>query len=247
MGSIFAPKAPQINFPQQEPAELLDYIDEVSGVEQRVVTRADGTKEIVRKQRPLSEEEQQFRDQTEQRLKDAFDRITAMTNVVSAMDVPEFKETLNAFETNLRKSVDRSFKVASEAQEEALARRGLSDSTSGVHQRRQQLQQRAEAEQQIDASLRLQAEELRSAEIGRQQNLLGLATGQQQQIFQNQLVGSQFGGGLQTAQLSSQLAFQQAQQQVALANAQAKMQASAIGAQTFGDLLGAAGGYFGGR
>lgn len=248
MGSLFRPKTPTLPPPPPK-QELMDFIDETSGIEQRVVTRPDGKKEIVRKELPLTPEEQAFRDDIKNRLQNAFDKITAMTNVVSAYDVPEFQDQLKAFERNLKTNVDESFRVATKAQEEALARRGLSDSTAATESRRAIFRQRQKAEQQVRDRTLLQAEQLRAAEIARQQNLFGLASGQQQQLFNRGLQSSAFGQGLQTAQLSSQLAYNQALQQRNLQQANLQMQANSIGASAFGNLLGAAGtfagGYFG--
>ena len=243
MGSLFEPDVPEITEPERQ--EMLDFVDYTSGVEQKTITRADGTRQIVRQELPKTAEEQALQDEIDATIESSFGRIKEMSQYASAMDIPEFQNVIQAYENVLTGNIDDSFRIAGDASEEALARRGLSDSSSAVQQRRELQQGRVDAERNARDQLVIQAENLRNTEIGRQQNLLGLATGQNQQAFNNQLQTSQFGAGLQSGQLNADLSHMSLLQSQRQQNAANQMQASAMGAQTFGDLLGAAAGGYG--
>lgn len=243
MGSLFKPDVPEITPPERQ--ELLDFVDYTTGIEQKTITRPDGTRQLVRTELPKTAEEQALQDQIDQAVTNSFTRIQEMSQYKSARDVPEFQDHIKAYENVLTGNIDESFRLAGEASEEALARRGLTDSSSAVQERRDLNQARVDTEINARDQVTLQAENLRNQEIGRQQNLLGLATGQNQQSFNNQLQSSNFGAGLQSGQLQADLSHTSLLQSQRQQNAANQVQASAVGAQTFGSLLGAAAGGYG--
>jgi predicted amino acid-binding ACT domain protein len=205
----------------------LDVIDEIAGVEQVKVRGADGKERIVRRRLPLSPEEQQAQAQIENIFQTNLGIMEELSSFALAVDIPEFKESLDALRTEQQRTRDIAFREVSRATEEDLARRGLADSTAATQQRAAREVAQREKVAQDERAVSLLAEDLRAQQFGRAQQLAGFAAGRSDvaaaQALQALSSGSQASlgqqqltGQFQQQSFANQLAASQAQQQAGL-------------------------------
>lgn len=191
-------------------APVYDVINEAFGIEQRAVRNPDGTiKEIKITELPLSPEEQALRTEIETGIQDTIESV----NRVSAMGIDEFlnTEAVQQFRDYQTALLDRTQGRVSQQQEEILAQRGITESTSSSEQRAalqgefaQQRQQAglnelqfAQQEQQNQLARQLSRLNALQAVTGQQQ--ANLQAGQQGALGAQGLVGNLVGGQQQLA------------------------------------------------
>lgn len=212
----------------------MDVLNEAMGVEQKVVTRPDGSKQLVVSKLPLTPEEQRIKDTVQQNLQQSLTGLQQLmgTNYSDFMDEKIVKD----FEQYQSALLDRSFGKATQQQEEALAQRGIAESTSGTEYRAALAGQQAEQREQAGLQTISFAQNLRQnklAEAAQNVNIANaIQTGQQANTAQG-ISGAQGAAslGLQSQQLGMQGQMFNINQQ-----AQAKQQ----NMQLIGSLAGAA-------
>lgn len=195
----------------------------ISGVRRRVVQGPDGRETIIEERLPLSPEEQLLENKLKQIRDENLKRIEQLSGVASAMDIPEFQETINAFRNTQLRGLETSQRAVSQAQEEVLAQRGIESGTSSTELRDVRERAFVEQRQNLEDQTRLLAEDLRGQAISRAQNLFGLATGRQDVQFAqlaNTLARGQSGaiGQQQATNTANQQAFQNQLQVAQLQN-----------------------------
>lgn len=185
----------------------LDILNEAMGVEQKTVTRPDGSKQLVISKLPLTPEEQRIKDTVQQNLQQSLTGLQQLmgTNYSDFMD----EQVVQDFEKYQSALLDRSFGKATQQQEEALAQRGISESTSGTEYRAALAGQQAEQREQAGLQTISFAQNLRQnklAEAAQNVNIANaLQTGQQANLAQG-VSGAQSAAslGLQSQQLGMQ-------------------------------------------
>jgi hypothetical protein len=190
------PETPQL--PQQPaPVEMMDFIDELTGVETTTVTMPDGRKRRVTKRLQLTPQEQQILSQADNLLAKALNNIETLykydpTSVVNyqpfiqtfsdvnserAADLAQignFGDIANkveAFRTMNSDLMNRAFDRQERMQEEVLAKRGLQRSTMAAEQRAAMAGERTLATQQADIAANMYGEDLAQRQLGRENML----------------------------------------------------------------------------
>ena len=186
-------------------AEPLDIVDKISGFEQVKVVGADGKAKFIRRALPLSPEQEALKRQYEDIVQEQLNIINDLSSPELASQIPEFQPALQAFRQQQELNLEKAIKVRTKSEEEALARRGIENSTSAVEQRLARGRDVQASQQAIDQQNILFGEQLRNQAIGRSQNLLNIASGRQDTGFAQ---GLQSLGQLQATQ-QAQLGAQQ--------------------------------------
>jgi len=226
--------------PPPPPVETPDFISEISGVRRRVVKDASGRETIIEERLPLTPEEQAAADKLTELQESNLARIEELSGFTSALDIPEFQDTIEAFRSQQLRSFEDTAELVTTTQEEALARRGLSESSAGIGVRTAREAEFRQELRGIDESTRLAAEGLRQEGISRAQNLFGIATGREDVLYSRfaESLGRGQSGALAQQQIMGQQQQQQWQNQLAIA--QMKQKAALGTAKLVGTLAGAA-------
>lgn len=170
---------PKVSAPQIAQPEILDIIDQIAGIEQVTVTGPDGKKQIIRRELPLTAEQQQEKELIDRLIGDNLKLIEELSAPDLATALPEFQPAIEAFRATIDKGIRESFRRTADLEEEVLARRGVADSTSATEIRGDREARTQEAFSQARRDEITFAEQLRGQAIGRATNLLGLAAGRQ--------------------------------------------------------------------
>ena len=207
------PEAPRL--PEQPKAEeLMDMVDELSGVQTITVTGPDGKKRRVTQRLPLSPQEQAILGQAENLIAHAVNNIERLyqydpnsvvnyqpfiqafsqindERMADLAEIGNFSDIANRVDTfrNInRELTNREFDRQERLQEEDLARRGLQRSTLAAEQRAAMAGERALAEQQADVNANMYGEDLMQRQLGRESQIYNLREhGRQGRLQQAQL------------------------------------------------------------
>ncbi|MCP5405780.1 MAG: hypothetical protein H6922_06130 [Pseudomonadaceae bacterium] len=173
MGSLFS--APKIPAPPPPPPPST-VRDEINNVEQVPVTNADGSVTYITRALPLSAEDQAKKDELDGIMKDALAEIQKLSAADYADDA-ETKRVLDLWQTKQEELVGKGFEARGKAEEESLARRGLSDSSSALAVRRQRQLDLQDAKQNVELGREALSDNVRGERLGLQQNLYNIAAG----------------------------------------------------------------------
>jgi hypothetical protein len=193
---------PQVpSLPSQQPApELMDVIDEISGVQTITVTGPDGRKRRMTQRLPLTPQEQQTLDQAKNLINKAVTNIETLyrydpSSVVNYQpfiqafsqinqeraadlaqigDFKDIAERVEQFRTINNELSLREFDNRERALEENLARRGLQRSTQASEQRALMARERGLLAQQLDVNARSYGEDLASRQLQRESSVYGI-------------------------------------------------------------------------
>ncbi|MFZ2587892.1 MAG: hypothetical protein WAZ18_07245 [Alphaproteobacteria bacterium] len=174
MGSIFS--GPKIPAPPAPPPPST-VRDEVNGVEQVPVTQADGSITYVTRAIPLTAEQQAQKAELDGIMSTALGEIKKLSATDYTVDA-ETTRVLDQWQRVQDKLVKEGFAARATSEEEALARKGLGDSTAGLAVRRARALDAQDAEQKLALSRDSLAEQVRGERLGLQQNLYNLAASQ---------------------------------------------------------------------
>lgn len=226
--------------PPPPPAEPIDIIDEVLGIQQITVKKPDGTKQLVRRELPLSPEEEALRKQYQDIVTEQVGIIEQLSSPALAINIPEFKPVLDEYRRQRGLEIKRTFEDVTRTQEESLARRGIADSTAATEVRAARDVAQQTALDQADRNTSLVAEQLRSDAIGRAGGLLNLAFSRQDKQTADMAQGLALANQSQQSILSADVANNQLQFQSSLAAYQANQSQKAANLNAFATLGGAA-------
>lgn len=173
MGSLFQPKQPA----PPPPAPPTTVRDEVNGVEQVPVTNPDGSVTYVTRQLPLTAAQQAERDEIDRIVRESLSEISRLSKADYAADA-ETTRVLSQWEERQKSLLAKQTTERTQAEEEALAQRGLSDSTAAQALRRQRSLDVQEAERTVGVQRDELANQIRGEKLALQQNLFNVASGQ---------------------------------------------------------------------
>lgn len=174
MGSLFAPKVPS-QPPAPPPPEPVNTRDEISGTETVYIAGPDGKKTAVTRMLPLSPEQQAAKDKLDQLMKDNLARIEVLSGPDFADAIPGLGDTLKAYTDYNTNLVNRGYAKVGKEAADSLAQRGLDDSTTAVQAQVGLGRAKAQDQIAIGQQAKLMENDIRDAEIGRAQNLYGIA------------------------------------------------------------------------
>lgn len=173
MGSIFGAKTPA----PPPPAPPVTVRDEIGGVEQVPVTNEDGSVTYITRQIPLTAEQQAQKDELDSIMKESLAEIQKLSASDYANDEATQK-VLDQWSTAQEKLLRRQLSSRTEQEEQALARRGVSDSSAANEVRRQRLLDSQEAETNLGLQKDEMGNQIRAERLALQQNLYNLASSQ---------------------------------------------------------------------
>ncbi len=203
MSGLFRSKKPpeSPSLPAQQAApELMDVIDELSGVQTITVTGVDGRKRRVTQRLPLTPQEQQTLDQAKNLMNTAVNNIQRLyqydpTTVVNYQpfiqafssinqermrdlgQIGDFKDIAEKVEQFKNLNNDLTMRAFDENQrmtEESLARRGLQRSTEATEHRAAMARERALLGQQSNIAAQNYGEDLKNRQLDRESRVYGL-------------------------------------------------------------------------
>ncbi len=151
--------------------------DEINKVEQVPVTNADGSITYITRALKLTEQEQAEQDELDNIMQEALDEIQRL----SSSDYADDKDTLkilDAWEAERSKTLESDYSNRNDSEERALARRGISDSTAAQNVKRLHSLDKQDAYDSLSNERDLLGQNVRSDQIGMQQNLYNLAASQ---------------------------------------------------------------------
>lgn len=203
MGKLFRgrkpPESPQLPAQQAAP-ELMDVIDELSGVQTITVTGANGKKRRVTQRLPLTPQEEQTLTQAKNLMNQAVTNIERLykydpTSVVDYQpfiqefssineermgdlakigDFKDIAERVEQFRSINRDLTMKEFDERERMSEESLSRRGLRNSTQATEQRAAMARERALLAQQVDVTSQNFGEDLKNRQLEREARTYGL-------------------------------------------------------------------------
>ncbi len=173
MGSLFKSSKPAPT-PPSPPNTIRD---EVNGVEQVPVKNADGTITYITRALPLTAEQQAQKEQLDAILAESLGEIQRLSASDYAPD-DATKAILDRWTAAQNDLLKTQVNTRSQSEEEALARRGMSDSTAAQDVRRQRLLDQQKAEQNIGLMADEMGQQVRNDKLSLQQNLYNLASTQ---------------------------------------------------------------------
>ena len=173
MGSLFKASTPA----PTPPAPPSAVRDEVNGVEQVPVTNADGSITYITRAIPLTAEQQAQRDQLDEIMRESLGEIQKLSASDYGADDATRKvlDQWKSAQTDLLKTQVTS---RMQSEEEALARRGVGDSTAADSVRRQRILDEQAAEKNLTTQTDEMASQIRADKLSLQQNLYNLAASQ---------------------------------------------------------------------
>jgi hypothetical protein len=149
----------------------------VNGVEQVPVTNADGSMTYVTRQLALTPAQQTERDEVDRIVRESLSEISRLSRADYAADDATTR-VLSQWEERQKSLLSKQSSTRTQAEEEALAQRGLSDSTAAFAVRRQRNLDGQEAERNLTAQRDELANQIRGEKLTLQQNLYNVATSQ---------------------------------------------------------------------
>ena len=158
--------------------EGLEWRIEVAGVEQVPVKNADGTTTFITKKLPLTAEQQAEKDEFDSIMKDSLAQIKLLSSADYEQD-ENTQKVLKAFEDQQTDLLSETFTDRETEEEKILARRGLSNSSAGESVRRRRRLDRQNAFTDLGRQKDLLGSDIRNQQLGLQQNLYSIASGQQ--------------------------------------------------------------------
>ncbi len=173
MGSLFKTSTPAPT-PPAPPASVRD---EVNGVEQVPVTNADGSISYVTRAIPLTAAQQAEKDQLDAIVKESLAEIQKLSASDYAPDEATQK-VLDQWKVAQKGLLTEQVSQRSQSEEEMLARRGLSDSTTAQAMRRQLALDAQKSEQAIGLQSEELANQVKAEKLALQQSLFNLASSQ---------------------------------------------------------------------
>lgn len=229
--------------------QTFDVTDLISNVSQRVVTRPDGTKEVIVERLPLSPQEEKFAADLQSFVNQGLTDLQELTKVSAAIDLEAFKPVTDAVRAQQERTLDAAFEQRQRQEEEFLAATGLQDSTAAVQARAVRGQDFQEAFRQIGDDVTLLAENLRQQQLGRTLSGLGFATGRQDVASQLTAAAQANVGalGLNFGNAANQFAQQNIQNQLAVGQIKAQDRAALFQAVGTAVGFGFSGGFGGGK
>lgn len=153
----------------------VDIINELLGVETRMVKDEEGNERLVTSLN-LSDEEQARLDQLQGMYDSYVVDLENLTKISAAIDDPTYEPVLNAVREQQADARKAAYNERAMLEEETLARRGLADSTAGGDVREQRGKVLQEQIRKDENALTLMAEDLRNAQIQRTGQSLSFAT-----------------------------------------------------------------------
>lgn len=231
---MFKSKSP----PPPPPKEKTpNFRSEITGVERKVVKNADGTETIVETALPLSPEEQALQNQWKELEQTNLAKMEELSAFADASQIPQLQERLQSFRQTQVENLERSAEFLAETNEEALARRGLANSTASTEQRAQREAIIGQEFANIDAKEQAFAESLRNQEMARAQNMFNIGNVGRTNIENRQLQGAQMATSSALGQQQANLQASQAFYNNQLQNFQMKQ---AEDQRVFGNIMGVA-------
>lgn len=173
MGSIFKTSTPA----PTPPAPPSTIRDEVNGVEQVPVTNADGSITYITRALPLTADQQAQKDQLNAIMADSLAEIQKLSAADYAPDAATQK-VLDQWQSTQTDLLNQQFTSRSQNEEEALAQRGLGDSTAAQSVRRQRTLDQQTSEQNLSQQKDEMASEVRDQQLSLQQSLFNMASTQ---------------------------------------------------------------------
>lgn len=173
MGSLFKSSSPAPT-PPSPPNTIRD---EVNGVEQVPVKNGDGTITYITRALPLTAEQQAQKEQLDAIVAESLGEIQKLSSTDYAPD-DATKAVLERWTTAQNDLLKTQLASRSQNEEEALARRGVSDSTAAQDVRRQRVLDQQKAEQNVGLMADEMAQQVRNDKLSLQQNLYNLASTQ---------------------------------------------------------------------
>lgn len=173
MGSLFKTSTPA----PTPPAPPSTVRDEVSGVEQVPVTNADGSITYITRALPLTVEQQAQRDQLDSIMSDSLAEIQKLSASDYAPDA-DTQRILGQWQDAQKNLLATQYTSRSLNEEEALAKRGISDSTAAQEVRRQRALDQQQSEQNVGLQADEMANQVKADKLSLQQSLYNLASTQ---------------------------------------------------------------------
>lgn len=173
MGSLFKASTPA----PTPPAPPSTVRDEIGGVEQVPVTNADGSITYITRKLPLTAEQQAQKDQLDAIMSESLAEIQKLSATDYAPDEATQK-VLSQWQTAQKELLATQVSSRSQSEEELLAKRGLSDSTTAQAVRRQLALDSQKSAQNIGLQADEMASQVKAEQLSLQQNLYNLAANQ---------------------------------------------------------------------
>lgn len=210
---------------------LRTFRDELAGVEQVEVTNPDGTRSIVTRKIAQSKEQQLKNQQIEEGITALLNQAQQLADIGVAAESKQFKPIVDKQTELLQAQLAEQETKAIKQQEEALAARGLSSSTTGTQARAALAGDVATQQLGIQLQGLTLGEQLRESALNR--TLSSLSPFTQQQGFASQLeqLALNRGTGLQTTLAAQELQRQALNKNIQLSNANQYFQQSQAGAE----------------
>lgn len=176
--------------------------DEINKVEQVPVTNPDGSITYITRALPLSAEEQAEKDQLNVIMRDALTEIQRLS-AAGYQEDDETKRVLDQWQTTQASIIEDSVTDRTRAEEDALARRGLADSSVGLEVRRKRSLDELEAQKALSLQRDTLGNNVRVERIGLQQDLYKLAA-DQKNVQQAQQLQAAFKGQSAASAINAQ-------------------------------------------
>lgn len=196
------------------PQEIMQFIDELSGVQFMPVRQPNGTMQLKLMRLPRTEQEETIFRQGEQLLRSSLENVQRLTqyNPNEAASFRPFIDTfaninnqrledlsrlgnftsigqdIQNFRSMQTQLLDQEFGLQGNRLQDEMAHRGLAGSTSNQELKAALASEHAQARQQVDMNAQLMGSDLRSRQLEQEANLYGLRdTGRQAQLQQAEL------------------------------------------------------------
>ncbi len=137
----------------------------------------DGSITYITRALPLTAEEQAERDQLNAIMRDALSEMQRLASADYTED-EDTKRILDQWQATQANLIDDSVTGRTRAEEDALARRGLGDSSVGLEVRRKRALDELEAKQNLALQRDMIGNDVRTERLGLQQNLYNVASTQ---------------------------------------------------------------------
>lgn len=174
MGSVFGDSKPST----PPPAPPSSYKDELAGVEQVPVKNPDGSITYVTRKLPLTEEQKQKQAEYDKIMSDSLAEIKKLSSSDYEFD-EQTKAKLDAYEQEQLATLASLQSSRTKSEEEALAARGLQNSSVADSLRRQRSLDAANVKRSIERERAVVADDIRTNQLNYQQNLYNIAAQKQ--------------------------------------------------------------------
>jgi hypothetical protein len=176
--------------------------DEINKVEQVPVVNPDGSITYITRALPLTAEEQAERDQLNGIMQDALSEIKRLASSGYQED-EDTKRILDQWQAAQADIIGDSVTGRTRAEEDALARRGLADSSVGIEVRRKRNLDALEARQSLATERGLLSRDVRNERMAQQRDVYALAS-DQRNLAQAQQLQAAFKGQSAAAAINAQ-------------------------------------------